>query len=114
MMPAVDRFDPASVSASLVAAEIAKAQRENSRAYRDAMKAIARDMPDPAEFAGQLKLVYVQALVHSRVCPEGWRIADGFETAAPAMRRGGLVDVQSYCLTAFGLKVRAALIAEGA
>lgn len=85
-------------------------------AYRDALRAIARDVPDPAEFARQLPLVFVESLLTATRsqdplhCGE-FRVSD--EMARP-MQQLGLVAVGGPYLGLFGGRVRKALIEEEA
>lgn len=80
------------------------------RARRDAMKAIARDIPDPALFARLMPLVLADALAGAwhpsgRICE--WQVAEGH---AVLLRPWGLCEYGGRCLTGFGVSVRRVLI----
>lgn len=84
---------------------------DNGRAYRDAMKAIARDLPVPEKVARYLPLEQVEALSMAYRSQDGcFRLrGQDMEREAPLMRLHGLVEMRGPYLTAFGMQVRKAL-----
>lgn len=81
------------------------------RARNDALGAIARDIPDPAEYARYIPLVFAEALTAATQTMTGYHVS---REQAELMRPYGLVEYGGRCLTAFGIKVRQALKAEDA
>lgn len=77
------------------------------QAKLDAFAAIARDIPDPTEFADQLPLDLAQLLVGARFRGHGYTVHTG---KSHVLRSLGLMEFGGICLTAFGCKVRRALI----
>lgn len=103
------------------APELSEAQMQ-TRAYRDAIAAIARDIPDPAQFARYLPLEFVEALLGARYRMVGGDSPDNgwvvYPHQAAMLRPYGLVAAgtgpNGCLLTAFGITVRRALVAEDA
>lgn len=83
---------------------------QERRAREDAMKAIARDIPNPKIFAQYIPIVFVEALMSARVNRDGGQVSAHL---ACEMSRWGLVEVRGPHLTAFGFQVRKALIEGG-
>lgn len=82
------------------------------QARRDAMKAIARDLPDPARYAQSLPLPVVQALEGARKSYGAWRFADDVHPDVMRwMRAAGLAYMakDDPCLTYYAQRVRRAL-----
>lgn len=78
-----------------------------SRARIDALRAIARDIPDPAEYASHLPDWAVEALLSAtKDHADGWCAP---AATAAALRPLGLVGYGTRGLTAFGWAVRQAL-----
>lgn len=97
-------------------------EQMQTRAHRDAMAAIARDIPNPKKFARYMPLNFVEMLLRARHCTIGGSNPDGGLCVEPheaeALRPYGLVAAgtgpHGRFLTAFGLAVRRALVAEDA
>jgi len=81
------------------------------RAKSDAFRAIAKDIPDPKAFADQMLLVHAEMLISA-----SFRAGSYFVYCADLyrLRRMGLVEFGGNCLTAFGIAVRRALVADNA
>lgn len=85
------------------------------RARRDAMKAIARDIPDPAEFAEFLLLEYPRLHVAVRDAWTArdtrwageWRVDDA---CVRPLQKLGVVNIAEPTLSNFGKAVRAAIL----
>lgn len=76
-------------------------------ARKDAMKAIARDIPDPDDYARYLPLPIVTALLSAwNYQSYGWAVS---REIAPYLRPLGLVAYNGCGLTAFGYSVLLAL-----
>lgn len=88
---------------------------ERDRAKRDALRAIARDIPDPAEYARQCPLWIAEALVAARYVPQANEFRVSLDTAVK-LKPYGLVDAGTgiTALTAFAIAVRRALQAQDA
>lgn len=84
---------------------------DDRRAYRDAMKALARDIAAPATVARYLPLDQVEALSLAYKSQDGCFRLRGCDLGeiAQTMRIGGLVEMRGPYLTAYGMKVRKAL-----
>lgn len=80
-----------------------------STAQRDFMRHIATDIPDPVSYARHLPLEIVDLLLTATFERHTWRIVSPH---CHKLRRLGLMDFGSGCLTVFGMQVRRAL-AEG-
>ena len=78
---------------------------------RDFMRHIARDIPHPVTYAEQMALRDVELLLSATFKRGGWSVItpDGHR-----LRAMGLMEYGGNCLTAFGLKVRRALVEDGA
>lgn len=94
---------------TVISAAIAKVESEEL-ARRDAFIAIARDVPDPAEYARYLPSCFVDALLSAYPSGGCWRVYNHF--AEREIRLAGLVEFGGPFLTAFGLAVRRELRAE--
>jgi hypothetical protein len=81
------------------------------RARKDALLAIARDIPDPDDYAQQMSLELAEALAGATRSPQGYRVRP---EVAGWMRPFGLVEYGGRHLTAFGSAVRQALLQEDA
>lgn len=82
------------------------------RATRDAMKAIARDIPDPDEYARQLPPWAAEALVQAARTPsDGWCVPAHL---ARMLRPLGLAGYGTNGLTAFGWRVRQIIVGADA
>lgn len=101
---------PTSALPETAAAAVAVAKRNAVRARRDALVAIARDIPEPTDFARHLPLGVVTALRNARIRNGGCYQAS-VEWAA-ALRSYSLVEYGGRCLTAFGIAVRRELMAD--
>ena len=86
---------------------------ELQRIERDALKAIARDIPDPAEFAMQLPAPYAEALAkaHTAQDPANAGCKRVSLEATRACFAMGLTDRDGY-LGAFGMAVRREILAD--
>ena len=80
------------------------------RARHDALRDIARDLPDPARYARYLPLEVVEALVGAWLSNNNdeWRVS---REAAELLRPFGLVGYGTQGLTGFGIGVRKAILA---
>ncbi len=87
-----------------------RAQRWLAQADRDALEHIAKDIPDPAEYARYTPLAFAAALTETTFHKNGWIVPD--EKTAALLRPYGLVEYGGRYLTAFGMKVRKALLEE--
>ena len=84
-----------------------KETRFERRARQDAMKAIARDIPDPDDYARLMPLSLVTALLSAwNYQSYGWIVS---REIAPYLRPLGLVAYNDCGLTAFGYSVMLAL-----
>lgn len=87
----------------------------DERARRDAESAIARDVPDPADYAYHAPLWMVEALIaaypatdlSNRGC---LRVS---HEAAAKLRPYGIVEARGVHLSVFGTRVRNALVQDG-
>lgn len=84
-----------------------------TRAYRDAMRAIARDIPDVETYARLMPLAQAEMLMAATFSGDGFKVPHHH---AHLLRPFGLVEagVGQRCLTAFAIKVRRALLEEDA
>lgn len=80
------------------------------RAHGDAMRAIARDIPDPRDYAYQLGAEYVAMLLGATL-RDNWYVT---EAVAKVLRPHGLCEYGGTGLTAFGIMVRRELKAMDA
>jgi len=91
--------------------------RDLDRVYEDALRALARGIPDPVDVAREIEVAdpWLGEALHNayrstrRDSYGSWRVND---TAAPYLRRMGVVAIEGPWLTAFGTKVRLAVIEE--
>jgi len=75
--------------------------------YRDAMRAIAQDIPDPRDYAAWAPLWIVEALFSAyKTNSEGWVVP---REVAAELRPFGLVGYGTCGLTVFGWRVRQVL-----
>lgn len=83
-----------------------------TRAHRDAIQAIAKDMPDPAMYSRYMPLELAELLMKAKF-EDGWRVSI---EGAKLLRPHGLIEAGTTgrFLTAFGMAVRRELIAEDA
>lgn len=84
-----------------------------TRAMKDALTAIARDIPDPKRYAFYAPLWIVDALLSAyRINGNEWTFAAGADL--PGLRQHGLCGFGTSGLTAFAIKVRRVLKEEDA
>lgn len=84
-------------------------------ARKDALRDMAKGIPDPKQYAFELPLACVTILLAATlVGKQGRGIFKVAEHDAQFIRPYGLCDYASTCLTAFGMNVRRALLEEDA
>jgi len=87
------------------------ARHEFERAKRDALSAIARDIPDPKVFARYLTADIADMLVSASFRHSSYYV---YSPDSYKLRRMGLMECRGNCLTAFGIRVRRELVDQGA
>ena len=85
------------------------ATKAENRAWEDAMRVIARDVPDPATYAKLLSLPIAEILTGARSRLGSYYVS---RQDAVTLRPAGLTECGEgkRCLTAFGIQVRKALL----
>lgn len=77
---------------------------ELDQVHRDAMRAMARNLPDARAYADWLEPVFADAIMSANKTLTGWRVPDG-PLIAP-LRSLGLIGIRDRELTCFALDVR--------
>lgn len=82
-------------------------------AWSDAMRHIARDIPDPAEYSRYLPAVEVAELKAAVWTNTGWRFRQDIDPALLfKFRKVGLAYLEDRNLTNFACRVRKVLLAD--
>ena len=76
-------------------------------AYRDALRSIRMEIPEPEEYAKQLPLAVVNALLGASMRNGAWCVS---EVRAAMLRPYSLVEARGPYLSAFGFAVRKVLL----